>query len=63
MGKGVHKLKGEVGQFADLSGQGDEAWQKETICSLPRFGRQGACHDTTKFEDSQTKTKTKKIRQ
>ena len=26
--KGVHKLKGEVGQFGDLRGERDEAWQK-----------------------------------
>ena len=29
-------------------------------CFLPRFGRQGACHDITKFGDSQTKKQKQK---
>ena len=33
--KGVHKLKGEVGQFADLRGEGDEAWQKRRYVFCP----------------------------
>ena len=50
-GKGVQKLKREVGQFVDLSGEG--------VCQnrgffLTHFGRQGACHDIIKSEDSQT---------
>ena len=51
-GEGVHKLEGEVGQFADLMGEGDKTWQK-------RGGRQGACYDITKFEESQTKKEKK----
>ena len=28
--------------------------KKDGVFSLPRFGRQGACHDITKSPDSQT---------
>ena len=63
-GEGVHKLKVEVGLFPNLSGKGGgerpgkKSGGREGL--LPHFERQGACHDITKFEDSQTKGKFRK---
>ena len=40
-GEGVHKLKGEVGQFADLRGEGDSAWEKRGGVFSPIFKDRG----------------------
>ena len=53
MEEGLHKLKGEFGQFLDLRGK-REPGKKEGIV-FPHLGRQGACHDNIKSEDPQTK--------
>ena len=56
-GEGAHRLKGEIGKFADLTPLGRRGLVEERGCFLPDFRRQGACYDITKFEDFQTSTK------
>ena len=53
MEEGLHKLKGEFGQFVDLRGK-REPGKKEGVV-FPHLGRQGACHDNIKSEDPQRK--------